>query len=173
MSPYLLRAMLMWLAMLPVIAVAQDTASAASAVLQRFAGSWETQTRIRKEGAPAQEVLTRGEGIGQPTLDGRYVEFRTHSIPAGRSDLQVMTYDVEAGVYRQWLFDSEGYRHEAQGHWDPRGAILRWQGKTADSAFVIEDRWVSPDRLEWTLQRTDVAGRTRQRIDGTLIRRKE
>ena len=67
----------------------------------------------------------------------------------------------------------EGYRHEAQGHWDPRGAILRWQGKTADSVFVIEDRWVSPDRLEWTLQRTDAEGRARQRIEGTLIRRKE
>jgi len=173
MSPYLIRAALMCLATLPVIAVAQDTASAASAVLHRFAGRWETHIRIREEGSPSHEVVTRGEALGRPTLDGRYVEFRTHSIPAGPSDLQVMTYDVEAGVYRQWLFDSEGYRHEAQGHWDPRGAILRWQGKTADSVFVIKDCWISPDRLEWTLQRTDAAGRPRQRIEGTLIRRKE
>ncbi len=169
----LIRSVLIGLATLPVIAAAQNTWSEASAVLRRYSGSWETATRIHEEGSPSHDVLTRGEALGRPTLEGRYVEFGTHSIPVGRSDLQIMTYDVDAAVYRQWLFDSEGYRHEAQGHWDPLGAILRWQGQTADSTFVIEDRWTSPDRLEWTLQRTDAGGRPRQRIEGTLIRRRD
>lgn len=142
-------------------------------VLSRFLGVWETQTRIRHEGPPPRELRTHGRAICQQTLEGRYFEFRTQSIPPGQADLQVMTYDRETRVYRQWLFDSDGYYHEAEGQWDPASSTLQWKGKTADTSFVIEDRWISPDRLEWTLVRTDAQGRKLQAIEGTLIRVKE
>jgi hypothetical protein len=82
-----------------------------------------------------------------------------------------MTYDDKAGVYRQWLFDAKGYRHEAEGQWDAGRSTLRWKGKNADDPFVIEDHRISPDRLEWTLLRTDAQGRRVQSIRGTLLRK--
>ncbi len=104
------------------------------------------------------------------TLDGRYVEFRSASIPPGQSDLQVMTYDSQAQRFRQWLFDSDGYRHEAHGRWDPATSTLRWEGQTGSTAFIIEDRWLGPDRLEWSLIRTASDGRRLQAIRGVVTR---
>lgn len=161
------------LAMTPAMAETQHRKAEAFEVLKKFSGVWETRTRIRHEGPPAREFKTQGRATCRPTLEGRYFEFRTQTNPPGQADLQVMTYDVEADVYRQWLFGSDGYRHEAEGRWNPASSTLRWKGKTVDSSFVIEDRWVSPDRLEWTLLRTDAKGRKLQTIEGTLIRVKE
>jgi hypothetical protein len=165
--------LLVSLAMSSAMAETPSRTAEALEVLKRFSGAWETRIRIRHEGPPAREFKTRGTATCQPTLEGRYFEFRTQTIPPGQADLQVMTYDVEADVYRQWLFDSDGYRHEAEGQWNPASSTLRWKGKTGDASFVIEDRWVSPDRLEWTLVRTDAKGRKLQAIEGTLIRVKK
>ena len=81
-----------------------------------------------------------------------------------------MTYDVARGRYRQWLFDADGYRHEAEGQWDPATSTLRWRGQVDGATFAIDDRWVSPDRLEWTLTRTGPDGRRLQTIRGILMR---
>ena len=139
-------------------------------VLSQFVGVWETHARIRHEGPPLREFQTRGRAVCQQTLHGRYVEFRAESIPPGRAELQIMTYETEAGLYRQWVFDSDGYRHQAEGRWDPTTATLTWQGTTEGSSFVIKDRWISPGRLEWTLLRRDAEGRRLQTIEGSLIR---
>jgi hypothetical protein len=37
-------------------------------------------------------------------------------------------------------------------------------------AIVIEDRWHSSDRLEWTLRWTDFKGQALRTIEGTLTR---
>jgi len=158
------------LALNPVRAEPQNQLSAEFTVLQKFVGVWDTQTHIRHTGPPLRQFTTSGRATCQQTLEGRYVEFRTQSIPPGQADLQVMTYDAEAGVYRQWLFDSDGYHHEAEGQWDPPSSTLRWQGKTAETSFVIVDHWVSPDQLQWTLVRTDARGQKLQTIAGTLTR---
>ena len=136
-------------------------------VLARFVGEWETETWIRHGGPPVRESRTKGRAGCRPTLEGRYVEFRTASIPPGQSDLQIMTYDVARGRYRQWLFDADGYRHEAEGQWDPATSTLRWRGQVDGATFAIDDRWVSPDRLEWTLTRTGPDGRRLQTIRGS------
>ena len=81
-----------------------------------------------------------------------------------------MTYNAGRGRYRQWLFDADGYWHAAEGRWDAATATLRWQGTSEDGAFVIEDRWVSADRLEWTLIRTRADGQRLQTIRGVLTR---
>jgi len=164
---------LMFIALTPAMAEAPNQLSDALEVLNKFSGVWETRTRICKEGPPRREFNTRGKATCRPTLEGRYFEFRSQSIPAGQADLQVMTYDVQAGLYRQWVFDSDGYYHQAAGEWDPAISTLRWQGKTADTSFVIKDHWISADRLEWTLIRTDARGRKLQTIAGTLIRIKD
>ena len=83
-----------------------------------------------------------------------------------------MTYDTNAGVYRQWVFSSDGYYHEAEGVWNPTTSLMRWTGKTGNSTFVINDQWISPDRLEWTLERTNEGGNRVQAIAGTLDRAK-
>jgi hypothetical protein len=168
---FLILCALTFLAANPVWAEPGDGLPDALAVLKRFSGAWRTATHIRHEGPPAREFYTQGEATCEQTLGGRYFEFRTQSIPPGQADLQVMTYDDKAGVYRQWLFDAEGYRHEAEGHWDAGRSTLRWKEKNADDPFVIEDHWISPDRLEWTLLRTDAQGRRVQSIRGTLLRK--
>jgi hypothetical protein len=144
--------------------------AAAVAVLERFVGDWETETFIRYPGPPARESRTLGRGSGRRMLQGRYVEFRTASVPPGQSDLQIMTYDVGRGRFRQWVFDADGYRHEAEGEWDPATSTLTWRGQIDGAVFVIADRWVSPDRLEWTLTRTAADGRRVQAIHGALTR---
>jgi len=162
--------LLMSLTVTPLTAETQERNSESLEVLKKFSGAWQTRTRIRQEGSPPREFNTRGKATCRQILEGRYFEFRAQSIPAGRAELQLMTYDGEAGVYRQWVFDSDGYRHEAEGQWDPSSSTLQWRGKTADTSFIIEDRWISPDRLDWTLVRTDAEGRRSQMIEGTLIR---
>jgi hypothetical protein len=111
-----------------------------------------------------------GQAACRQTLEGHYFEFRTESIPPAEADLQIMTFDVDAGVYRQWVFSSDGYRHEAEGDWDPASSTLLWRGKAVGSSFVIEDHWTSADRLEWSLRRTDSKGKVLQTIEGTLTR---
>ena len=157
----------------PVLAEPPDPLPAALEVLKRFSGVWDTDTRIRQEGPPPREFRTRGKAVCTQTLEGRYFEFRTRSIPPGQSDLQIMTFDVLSATYRQWLFDSDGYRHEATGRWDAARSTLQWKGETAAGSFVIEDHGSSPDRLEWTLVRKDARGRKLQSIEGTLVRARE
>src|SRR5688572_18333390 len=113
------------------------------AVLRLFVGVWKTEALIRHPGPPPREVRTSGRAAGRLILDG-YVEFRTTSIdPPGVTELQVMTYDPQARVYRQWVSDSDGYRHEAVGRWHPATSTLRWEGQAAGATFVIDDRWVA------------------------------
>ena len=141
------------------------------AVLARFLGTWTTEARIRSYGPPLREALTSGRAVCRPTLEGRYVEFRTSSVdPPGQAELQIMTYDPGGGVYRQWVFDSDGYRHEAVGRWDPSTATLRWEGSVDGTRFVIDDHWVSRDRLQWRLMRTAGDGRLVQSIEGVVVR---
>ena len=142
----------------------------ASAVLQKFVGQWQTETHIRRPGPPATTFDTKGRATCEKTLAGRYFEFRAETIPPGQADLQVMTFDTEAGVYRQWVFSSDGYQHEATGTWNATTSTLRWTGKTNNTSFVIDDHWVSADRLEWTLTRTDSAGKVVQTITGVVTR---
>lgn len=140
------------------------------AVLRLFVGVWRTEALIRHPGPPPREARTSGRAAGRLILDG-YVEFRTTSIePPGVTELQVMSYDPDARVFRQWVSDSDGYRHEAIGRWDPATSTLRWQGQAAGATFVIDDRWVSRDRLEWTLTRTAPDGRVLQTIQGLVSR---
>jgi len=161
------------LTIIPMRAGSQDWPPEASEVLDRFVGDWETQTSIRHDGPPIRESQTRGRGACRKTLEGRYFEFRSWSIPPGQAELQIMTYDATTRLYRQWVFDSDGYHHEAEGRWDPTTSTLRWEGRRDGTSFVIEDRWTAPGRLEWTLQRTGADGRRLQTITGDLTRVEE
>jgi len=158
-----------------VIAAPPETADkhpAPLSVLANFAGQWKTEATLRRPDAPAKQIETRGTAVCQATLGGRYYEFRAETVPAADSDLQVMTFDEAAGVFRQWIFSSDGFRHEATGEWDETTSTLTWRGKTAAGAFVIEDHWVSSDRLEWNLVRKDAAGKVVQTIQGVVTRAK-
>ena len=153
-----------------VFARADELPAEARDVLDRFVGKWDTETTMRRRGPPAEEKHTVGRGLCTVTLEGRYYEFRTSSVPPGESELQVMTYDAEAKVFKQWVFASDGYTHSADGTWDPATNTLRWSGKAGANTFVIDDRFAAPDRLEWTLTRTDAAGQAVQTITGVLRR---
>lgn len=153
-------------------APAQDRALPpdAVAVLDHFLGEWETRATLRRPGERAREVHTRGQGTCARTLEGRYYEFRTHTVPRGDAELQIMTYDEAHGVYRQWVFSSDGYTHQAEGTWDSATSTLRWSGEADGTSFVILDHFVSPERLDWTLRRTRADGQAIQTIEGQLTR---
>ena len=158
--------------------VAEVTASGlkpddAMAVLERFRGSWQTKTQIQHVGPPSREFNTLGKAVCQATLAGKFFEFRSESVPPGESDLQVMTYDKAAKLFRQWVYSSDGYTHTADGTWNAKTSTLRWTGKSADATFVIDDHWVSADRLEWSLRRTNARGEVIQTISGTVLRDKD
>lgn len=139
-------------------------------VLARFVGDWTTTTHFQTVGPPARELCTRGKATCRATLGGNWFEFRTETGTPDQADLQIMTYDRTDAVYRQWVFSADGYYHEAVGRWIPERSTLRWEGTSGGQPFVIEDRWASPDRLEWTLQRTDATGTPTQTIEGTVTR---
>ena len=71
---------------------------------------------------------------------------------------------------RQWVFDADGYWHEATGSFDPATATLTWRGEKDGATLVIVDHWLAPDRLEWTMRRTSADGRLLQTIAGLLTR---
>ena len=112
-----------WLLLLAAVAtlVRGETATDdPNAVLRRFLGAWQTEAHLHKAGRPASDVVTRGNANCEQTLGNRYFEFRTATVPAGESDLQIMTYDPASRLYRQWVFSSDGYSHAAEGRWTPR-----------------------------------------------------
>jgi hypothetical protein len=139
-------------------------------VLERFVGNWQTKTEIRNTGPPAREFNTLGVAVCTSSLGGTFYEFRSESIPPGESDLQVMTYDKAAKLYRQWVFSSDGYTHTADGVWEPETSTLIWKGKAGGTTFEIKDQWTSPSQLDWTLRRTNAAGKVIQTITGMLKR---
>jgi hypothetical protein len=149
--------------------VGPSSPAAASALLERFVGAWRTETLVR-DVSGAVIAHTYGTAAGTPTLGGRWLEFRTASTPPGAADMQIMTWDADARAYRQWVFDADGYWHTAAGAFDATVGVLTWRGEKDGVPFVIEDRWISPDRLTWTLRRTAPDGRVLESIDGTLIR---
>jgi hypothetical protein len=148
---------------------ADATPASAIEVLARFVGEWHTSATIRKAGI-SREIATQGKATCRATLGGTWFEFRAETIPPVDSDLQIMTYDAGSRNYRQWVFSSDGYRHEATGQWDAATATMTWTGKTADTTFVIDDHWATPDRLEWTLTRTNAQGEVVQTIEGVVTR---
>jgi hypothetical protein len=141
----------------------------AARVLQRFVGAWTTDLTITRHDRPAT-FRHRGEAEARWTMEGRFVEFRSRTIPPGDSDLQVMTYDAERGRYVQWLFDSSGYVHQAYGRWAADTSTLTWEGEADGARFVIHDRFEGAD-LVWSLVRTDAGGRVIQTIEGAVRRR--
>lgn len=156
-----------------VAAVADDRTTLppeAGAVLGRFVGQWETEARIQGQGESDQAIELRGRGEGRWILGERFVEFRTESVPPGQVEIQIMTYDEAAAVYRQWVFDSDGYTHDSVGEWDPASATLFWRGENAAGPFVIDDRWVTPRRLEWRLRRRASDGELVEVIGGVLTK---
>jgi hypothetical protein len=111
-------------------------------VLGYFVGRWDITVELR-------EGTRRGQAECVWTMDDTYVEFR--SLADGESDLQIMTWSD--GEFLMWYFDSSGYRHEATGSWDPATRVLTWKGP---NGLLIEDHWVSPERLEWTMLRSNL-----------------
>ncbi len=156
------------------VAAAADEQSSlpadAGAVLGLFVGQWEFEVRIRARDPSVPVLEARGRGEGRWILDGRFVEFRTQTVPPGQLEIQIMTYDVEAGVYRQWVFDAQGYTHEAEGEWDPETTTLIWSGQNAAGPFVIDDRWVTPRRLEWRLLLSTPDGELVEPIAGVVTK---
>lgn len=148
---------------------AQRTPAAAGALLDRFVGAWQTETIVRDANG-AVVARTVGSAAGTPTLGGRWLEFRTASTPPGAADLQIMTWDADAHVFRQWVFDADGYFHTAVGTFEPALSVLTWRGEKDGVSFVIEDHWTTPDRITWTLRRTTPDGRVLESMDGTLVR---
>lgn len=153
----------------PASAQSQDSPQPARQVLERFVGTWRTEVRIRYGGPPARELRASGRAEGREILDGRYIEFRSRTFDGKNSDLQIMTYDPKSSSYRQWVFDADGYHHDAVGHWDATSSTLTWKGEKGDTLFSITDRWTSVDRLQWRLVR-EVNGRQIQTIEGVVTR---
>jgi len=141
----------------------------AARVLQRFVGTWTTDTTITRYDPPAV-FRNRGEAEARWTIEGRFVEFRSRTIPPGSSDLQVMTYEAESGRFVQWLFDSSGYVHQAYGRWVSDTSTLTWEGEVGGTTFIIHDRFEGAD-LVWSLVRKDGRGRVLQTIEGVVRRR--
>src|SRR5262249_8038294 len=88
-------------------------------VLDRVAGTWDTEASFRSFGEKPRDETFKGVTTIEWPLGGRFLQSRG-SHPGRLEDLQMMTYDPIKKVYRHWYFSSEGVAEQSAGQWDDK-----------------------------------------------------
>ena len=114
------------------------------AVLDRFLGRWETAATIRRLGYCRPRFARKGRASASRRSKAAITSSAPPRIPASDSELQVMTYDAEAKVYRQWVFSSDGYRTRPRARGIRPPPRFAGPADPARNTFVIDDHFVGP-----------------------------
>jgi hypothetical protein len=101
----------------------------ASAVLDRFAGTWDVTLTVRR---PKQAVVTYVQTSAW-VLNHRYLRGESSVRPDGSQDLSIFTYDPQARTYPLWIFYSSGFVAYLQhGEWNESSRTMAWKSAAAD-----------------------------------------
>jgi hypothetical protein len=141
-------------------------------VLDRFAGTWDTEASFRRFGAGARDETFQGATTVDWTLGGRFLQWRGNH-PGRLEDLQVVTYDPARKAYRHWYFSSEGIAEESTGQWNETTRTMTWRGDLPGGRTLVHEVCF-PDRdtQEWKLAVKDAEGKVLVEGHGKLTRRK-
>jgi len=86
----------------------------ASAVLDRFAGTWDVTLTVRR---PKNLVVTYAQ-TGAWVLNHRYLRGESDVRPDGSQELSMFTYDPQSRTYPLWIFYSSGFvAYLQRGEW--------------------------------------------------------
>lgn len=144
-------------------------------VLERFVGTWDTETRSRRAEWTPKETRTTGTTKMEWVLGGRFIQSKGHSDPGGLQDIQMMTYDAGRKQYRHWHFDSLGTGSEssASGQWDEGAKTLTWKAELVDGITMTNKvQFLDKDTYKWALVAKDKGGKVYLEMEGKLTRRK-
>lgn len=137
-------------------------------VLAPLIGSWN----LSEKGPPSRRFTTGFTSIGETKTQWAHNRhfirsegflIRTTDGKKFRVEFTVlMGYDREKGVYRRWLFTSEGFASESEGRWDASTSTMTWKPVNIPPNTTAAIKHVQKkDRYEFDLLFKD--------NDGTII----
>ena len=101
----------------------------ATAVLDRFAGSWDVTLTVRR---PKPQSITYTQ-ITAWVLNHRYLRGEGDVRPDGSQELTMFTYDPQSRTYPLWVFYSSGFvAYLQRGEWDESRRTMAWKSAAAD-----------------------------------------
>ena len=159
----------LWLVPLSVVK-AQTPKSPELKVLDRMVGSWRLE--IVEKQANGDEEKSTATGVGEWSLQGKYVEYRITERDGDEAILHLFTYDSDAGVYNMWSFVPDSQKPTlTTWQWDESEKTLTGQmdlggGITMrpTTHFIADDRW------EYTATTKDASGNVLGEMKGKVFR---
>jgi len=101
----------------------------ATAVLDRFAGTWDVTLTTRRP-KPANETYTQ---TGTWVLGRRFVRGESSGRARGAQELSMLGYHPPSRTYPLWVFTSDGFVAQLQrGEWDEANRTMAWKSAAAD-----------------------------------------
>jgi hypothetical protein len=151
----------------------QDTLTDEQKILDRMIGAWDAVTVTKPAEWTPRELRTTATVTREWILNGRVMSTST-KLSDGQEHLNLSAYDVQAKVFRNWWFSSDGNHNKAAGTWDPETQSLNLSA-TRDDGLRFESviRLADADRQEWQVKVTGSDGKVYFENATTATRRKE
>jgi uncharacterized protein DUF1579 len=141
--------------------------------LDRFVGTWQSETVSKRTGEKAQEARSKGfTNTMQWVLGGRYLEDRGQAAD-GSSHIGLWTYEPAEKTYRAWYFSSAGNKMDFIVRWDEKtqafiGTCTMPNGVTMTTTHYFPDK----DTYIWTGVAKDAAGKVYLNMVSTQARKR-
>ena len=148
---------------------------AESPVLERFLGTWDTQTTTKPGVWVPAGLKTKGVETMEWVLGKKFIQGKSKVQPGNTEVMVILTYDTQFDVFRHWHFDSAGNfpRSEMTGQWDERTETLTFKSTDPNEVTVtMPVRFVTPDRIEWQAVWRAQNGRILMEMEAAATRRK-
>jgi serine/threonine protein kinase len=118
--------------------------------LNRLIGTWRTEVDQRLPNRERATGFARYEAVA----DGRFLRELTWNDQGEYEAIRLLSYDAEAGLFRDWLFNSNGSAWEpGTGSWDANARTLTFYDTTSNGQQSVNVlRAIDHDRGEarWT-----------------------
>jgi hypothetical protein len=141
-------------------------------ILDRYLGTWNTETLKKVAEWNPKEVRTTGTVTNERVLDGRFVQQQGKE-SNGAEHIQMKTYDPQRKQFRLWHFDSQASVVNSNGSWNQDAKVMIWKADSAkDITGTNTVRFVGSDTIEWRVMVRNDAGKVFVDMEGKFIRRK-
>ena len=143
----------------------------ATAVLDRFAGSWDVTLTERR---PKHQV-TRYTQTTAWVLNHRYLRGESEVRPDGSQELSMFTYDLQSRTYPLWIFYSSGFvAYLQRGQWDESNRTMVWKSAAADPIqFTSRCTFENTGSLRCSTQVKDGKGGIAIEHESVALRRRQ
>lgn len=143
----------------------------ASAVLDRFAGTWDVTLTVRR---PKNLVVTYAQ-TGAWVLNHRYLRGESDVRPDGSQELSMFTYDPQSRTYPLWIFYSSGFvAYLQRGEWSESSRTMDWKSAAADpNQFATRCTFENATTLRCSTQVKDGKGGVAIDQESVALRRRQ